>query len=137
MNDEAKMLRLFADGTRLRILMLLAERELCVCQIMGVLGVSQPLVSRNLNLLNDAGLLSERKNGKLVYYRIRSGLSGFGADLLGLLQRHLQDDLQLRQDLESLQECEAYQRKTGRCDMKTLKEFMQGRLRKAGRKGAR
>ena len=58
MKKVEKIMKLLSDNTRLRILMLLTRRELCVCQIMGVLGVSQPLVSRNLKLLGDAGFLS-------------------------------------------------------------------------------
>jgi DNA-binding transcriptional ArsR family regulator len=63
-----KIMKLLSDSTRLRILMLLTKRELCVCQIMGVLGVSQPLVSRNLKLLGDAGFLAERRKGSLFLF---------------------------------------------------------------------
>ncbi|MGW8271895.1 MAG: ArsR/SmtB family transcription factor, partial [Thermodesulfovibrionales bacterium] len=55
--------KLLSDGTRLRILMLLDRNELCVCQLMAILGVSQPLVSRNLSLLARGGFLEDRREG--------------------------------------------------------------------------
>jgi DNA-binding transcriptional ArsR family regulator len=57
------------------ILLLLCRKELCVCQIMGVLGLPKPLVSRNLALLHRAGLLAARRTGKMMYYRLRRNAS--------------------------------------------------------------
>ena len=66
-----------ADSTRLRILALLAELgpaaqggEVCVCHIHGSLGVSQPTASRHLAYLRRAGLVSARRAGVWMYYRI-------------------------------------------------------------------
>lgn len=124
MNKIAASMKLLSDVTRLRILMLLSRRELCVCQIMGILGISQPLVSRNLRLLQAAGFLDERRRGKLVFYMLRRDLAPAEAGLVGLLKESLKDDTMLARDLGSLRDCEAFQKKTGRCDMKTLAAFM-------------
>jgi ArsR family transcriptional regulator len=59
-----------ADETRLRILKLLMIREMCVCEIMVALDLTQPTASHHLNLLENAGLVKCRKEGKWVFYSI-------------------------------------------------------------------
>jgi len=125
MNEFLKIFKLLSDKSRLRILLLLTERELCVCQLMGVLGVSQPLVSRNLSLLSDSGLLDERKDGKLVFYSIKKTLPEAAGKLISLLKKQLKNDRTLGNDLDSLEECYEFQKKTGRCDMKTFLVYME------------
>lgn len=123
-------MKLLSDSTRLRILMLLTRRELCVCQVMGVLGISQPLVSRNLKLLFDAGFLEERKEGKLVFYFMRKQMDTLNTKIIGLLNEVLLGDRILSEDLRSLRDCEEFQKKTGKCDMKTFSEYMSKSRRK-------
>lgn len=124
MKKIGKTMKLLSDNTRLRILMLLTRRELCVCQIMGVLGVSQPLVSRNLKLLGDAGFLAERKDGKLVFYSMKKKMDVLNRRLVELLKETLKGDRILSEDLRSLRDCEEFQKKTGKCDMKTFSDYM-------------
>ena len=59
-----------ADRTRLRILGLLAEGELCVCYFVEILGEPQPKISRHLAYLRRIGLVSARRDGKWMHYRI-------------------------------------------------------------------
>jgi ArsR family transcriptional regulator, arsenate/arsenite/antimonite-responsive transcriptional repressor len=59
-----------SDETRLRILKLLENGELCVCDIVAALDMVQPKVSFHLGSLKDAGLIKDRKQGKWVHYRI-------------------------------------------------------------------
>jgi ArsR family transcriptional regulator len=127
MKNIAKTMKLLSDQGRLRILMVLSKRELCVCQIMGVLGISQPLVSRNLSLLSDAGLLDERKEGKLVFYSIRKDMASTDRKIVGVLREAMKSDRILAEDLRSLMDCDEFQKKTGRCDMKTFADFMKRR----------
>jgi ArsR family transcriptional regulator len=124
MEKMEKIMKLLSDNTRLRILMLLTRRELCVCQIMGVLGVSQPLVSRNLKLLGEAGFLAERKEGKLVFYSMKKKMHVLNCRLIELLKDTLNGDRILSEDLRSLRDCEEFQKKTGKCDMKTFSDYM-------------
>jgi ArsR family transcriptional regulator len=64
-----------SDLTRLRCVMLLAEKgELCVCELTHALRVPQPKVSHHLANLRKAGLVSDRKQGLWIYYRINPGL---------------------------------------------------------------
>jgi len=60
-----------ANNTRLRCLMLLIRyEELCVCELTHALGISQPHVSRHLALLREGGLVTDRRAGLWIYYRI-------------------------------------------------------------------
>jgi Predicted transcriptional regulators len=67
---EIKVLKAAADATRLRILKLLAGGELCISEIMLALKKPQSSISHNLSILEDAGLVKERKEGKWCRYRI-------------------------------------------------------------------
>lgn len=63
-------LKALSDETRLRILNLLYEKELCVCDIMEALNISQAKASRHLIYLKNAGLVKDRKHAQWVYYSI-------------------------------------------------------------------
>ena len=60
------------DTTRLKILKLIANEELCSCEVMAALELTQPTTSHHLGILERAGLLSSRRNGKWVFYQIAS-----------------------------------------------------------------
>lgn len=130
MKKAASTFKLFSDETRLRMLMLLKGQELCVCQLMGVLCVSQPLVSRNLSLMSTAGLLMERRQGKLVFYSLRKDLRSTLRETVNIIKRELKDDAVFLRDLATLKESREFQEKTGRCDMKTFLEFMKRKRKK-------
>jgi len=70
---EIKVFKAVADATRLKILKLLTEGELCICEIMLALKKPQSSISHNLSILEDAGLIKERKEGKWCLYRISDG----------------------------------------------------------------
>ncbi len=69
-----------AHPTRLRILAMLAEGELCVCQMTAVLELAPSTVSQHLSVLSRGGLVADRKESKLVFYRLRE--DGAAAALL-------------------------------------------------------
>lgn len=127
----ARTFHVFSDVTRLRILMLLTRQELFVCKIMAVLGVSQPLVSRNLAVLRDAGVVEERKDRKLVHYRLRKDLRPPVKDIIRIIKAGLGDDETFLADLRTLEECNEFQRRSGGvCDMKTFLAFMERKRKK-------
>ncbi len=70
MNDTLEVLKALAQSTRLRIVLLLAEAELCSCELVEILEISQPAISQHMNVLRQAGLIEERKTGTWVYYRL-------------------------------------------------------------------
>jgi DNA-binding transcriptional ArsR family regulator len=76
-----------AHPTRMRILAMLAQGELCVCQVTAVLELAPSTISQHLSVLSHGGLLAERKEGKLVFYRLRQDgvASALLPPLLGLL----------------------------------------------------
>ncbi len=127
MKNLTRLFKLLSDETRVRMLMLLGSRELCVCQLMGIIGISQPLISRNLSLLSAAGLLDERREGKLVFYSIAKDLPPATAEILRILKRELKGDKRLRGDMRSMGDCAQFQKITGKCDMKTFLAFMEKR----------
>lgn len=57
-----------SDDTRLRIIVLLYHREMCVCQICGVTDISQPNVSKHLAKLRDMGFVRDERQGQFIYY---------------------------------------------------------------------
>lgn len=71
MNQLVNIFKLLSDETRLRIIILLAQEELCVCQIQGILKVSQPKVSRNLAKLRDMDYVIEERRERYVYYKLK------------------------------------------------------------------
>jgi DNA-binding transcriptional ArsR family regulator len=70
---EIKVFKAVSDVTRLSILKLLTGGELCICEIMLALKKPQSSISHNLSILEDAGLIKERKEGKWCLYRISDG----------------------------------------------------------------
>lgn len=81
------MFRAFADRTRLRILHLLQDRELCVSDIITILEVPQAKASHHLNYLRRAGLVEARKEGLWCFYRLRPAKSPFHEKLLECLEQ--------------------------------------------------
>jgi len=73
--DEAerycRVFKALADTIRIRILKLLHIREMCVCEVMIALNLTQPTASHHLKILENAGLVKSRKEGKWVYYRLK------------------------------------------------------------------
>jgi ArsR family transcriptional regulator, arsenate/arsenite/antimonite-responsive transcriptional repressor len=67
---NSKIFKALADSTRLRILGLLSLREMCVCEVMVALNLTQPTASHHLRILENVGLVKDRKEGKWVFYRI-------------------------------------------------------------------
>jgi len=67
---KSKVFKALADFTRLRILGLLSSREMCVCEVMVALDLTQPTASHHLRILENVGLVKDRKEGKWVFYSI-------------------------------------------------------------------
>jgi ArsR family transcriptional regulator len=70
MNDLVTIFKALSDETRLRIIKLLAQGELCVCDITAALDMVQPKVSFHLSALKEAGLIKDRKQGKWIHYSL-------------------------------------------------------------------
>jgi ArsR family transcriptional regulator len=103
-------LKALADGTRLRILGLVASGELCVCKIYENLGLPQPKVSRHLAYLRRARLVETRKAGRWVHYRIARSARPVVEELLASVQHCLGHLATTQADQRRLRG------KTGSCD---------------------
>ena len=92
-----------ADPTRLRVIALLRQRELCVCELCDALEATQSTLSTHLTLLRDAAITRTRKQGKWIYYR----LSDQAAPLIETFLRHFADtrrDKRMRRDTDRVRQ---------------------------------
>lgn len=101
-NPVDAVFRAFSDPTRLRILNLLRGGELCVCDIVRVVGAPQPKVSRHLAYLRKAGLVTSRKQGLWMYYQLAVARNRLHGKLLECLACCFADMPELARDLEAL-----------------------------------
>ena len=68
--DLAELFKVFGDSTRIRILFVLFESEVCVCDLASVLGMTQSAVSHQLKILKNSRLIKSRREGKSVFYSL-------------------------------------------------------------------
>ncbi len=96
------LFKALSDETRLRILNLLTARELCVCDITETLKEEQPKISRHLQVLRSAGVVTERKAAQWRYYSLAQ--APWREAVEGLLRLHVGGENPYRADLEQLEE---------------------------------
>ena len=93
-----------ADENRVRILMALRNRELCVCQIYGFLGLASSTVSKHMSILKNARLVNSRKEGRWVYYRrALDDATECSRNMLAFLDEHLGYDHIISDDERHIQ----------------------------------
>jgi len=102
MKKTAQLFKALSDDTRLRILGLLLQGELCVCDLMAILDMPQSTVSRHLAYLKNCGLVSDRRQGTWMHYQLSEGDNALHKDLLELLNRDLPAIKQIQSDKERL-----------------------------------
>ena len=108
MNRKAKpfpldfLFRALADRTRLRLLNLIADREICVCYFVEILGLSQPKISRHLAYLRRAGLVAARRQGRWMHYRLLAPIDPVASAILTEALAHLRQQPELQRDLSKL-----------------------------------
>jgi ArsR family transcriptional regulator len=102
MRQTAEVFKALGDPVRLRIVRLLLERELCVCELMQALEMPQYRVSRHLAVLRRAGLVQDRRRGPWVHYSLPPGHDGLRDSLLTGLRLALEAEPAVRQDLRRL-----------------------------------
>ena len=107
MKTTARLFKALSDETRLRILALLGNGELCVCDLMAILDLPQSTVSRHLSYLRNAGLVDDRRRGVWMFYRLAAGGEALFRDLLNLLGTHLPDQPQAKKDRRALADFQA------------------------------
>ena len=81
--DPQLLFKALSDTTRLRVLVLLARHgELCVCELTHALGEIQPKISRHLALLRETGVVTDRRQGQWIYYRLNPALPAWAGRVL-------------------------------------------------------
>ncbi len=105
MKTFIKVMKALSDPNRVKLLKLLQQRNLCVCELQAAIGLAQPTVSKHLKILEDAGLVSGTKEGLWVKYRVADGNnSPYAAVLLGNLRHWLDSDPEIKKLLHKLSE---------------------------------
>lgn len=93
MKNFIKVMKALSDPNRVKIIKILQQKSMCVCEIQGALGLAQPTVSKHLKILEEAGLVDYRKDGLWVNYYLSDGKnSPYVASLLGNLKHWLKED---------------------------------------------
>ena len=93
MKQFIKVMKALSDPNRVKIIKLLQQKLMCVCELQGALGIAQPSVSKHLKILEEAGLVDYRKEGLWVNYYLTDGKSSpYAASLLGNLRHWLNED---------------------------------------------
>jgi len=100
--DLAPLFAALADPTRLRLLNLIAGREVCVCYLVEILRQSQPKISRHLAYLRRADIVAARRDGKWMHYRLAAPRNAAAASILATLLDELGRDPHLQADRERL-----------------------------------
>ncbi len=120
MRQLIKIFKALSDETRLRILKILeARNELCVCEIMQALDISQSRASRNLGPLKDAGLVKDRRDGVWIYYSInRKKINEYNQSLNELLTNWLNDEEIVKKDRERLKKTVKLSQQNKKCPRK-------------------
>lgn len=100
--DLVRLFAALADPTRLRLLNLMQGREVCVCYFVEILKQSQPKISRHLAYLRNAGVVSARREGKWMHYRIERPGDAGPAAVLDAALASFRRDRQMQADLAAL-----------------------------------
>lgn len=99
--------KVLSDETRLRIMILLFHRELCVCQLTGILGISQPNVSKHLAKLRDMGIVKDERKEQYTFYSLK-----IEEPLLKEMLKKITDNIEeyptLKLDIEKSKAAEIY-----------------------------
>jgi ArsR family transcriptional regulator len=103
MKELVRVMKALSDTNRVKILKMLQNRVMCVCEIKEALGLAQPTVSRHLKVLESAGLVGYKKDGLWVNYHLADGdNSPYAASLLGNLRHWLQNDPEIQELLRRI-----------------------------------
>ncbi|HEX9001349.1 MAG TPA: metalloregulator ArsR/SmtB family transcription factor [Blastocatellia bacterium] len=96
--DIEKFFVALSDRTRLRLLNLMGDDEVCVCFFVEILGASQPKVSRHLAYLRGAGVVEARREGKWMHYRVVEPPSEHAARIFREVRAWLREEPQMQRD---------------------------------------
>jgi len=103
MKQFTKVMKALSDPNRVKIIKLLQQKVMCVCELQGALGIAQPSVSKHLKVLEEAGLVDYRKEGLWVNYYLADGKnSPYAASLLGNLKHWLNEEPEISELIKTV-----------------------------------
>ena len=110
MKHFLKTMKALSDPSRVKIIKMLEQKEMCVCEIQAALGLAQPTISKHLKILEDAGLVQSTKEGMWVNYRLVNSVTAthtndtsvYARTMLAHLKQWLNDDPEITNLLASL-----------------------------------
>ena len=99
MRELLKVFKAAGDKNRLRILKMLEQKNMCVCELSAALGITQPSVSKHLSLLKEAGLVSDEREGQWIDYKLcQEKVNHYAPVILRQLKRWVNDDHCVKHD---------------------------------------
>ena len=101
--DIAFLFKALADPTRLRLINLMGDDEVCVCFFVEVLKINQPKISRHLAYLRRAGVVSARRDGKWIHYRLVEPPDVHAANIFREVRAGLANDPAMKSDRDRLE----------------------------------
>ena len=103
MKEFLKVMKALSDRSRVKIMKMLQQRVLCVCEIQKALGIAQSTASKHLKILEEAGLITFYKQGLWVNYSLADGAqSPYAASLIGNIKHWLDQDPEIAELLKRL-----------------------------------
>ena len=103
MRELVKVFKSVADKNRLRILKMLQNKKMCVCELSAALGITRPSVSRHLSLMRDAGLVEDERNGPWIDYGLcKEKINEYAPIIQSYLKEWINDDPKVREDLKKI-----------------------------------
>ncbi len=101
MRDLIIVLKAVADKNRLRIIKMLENKKMCVCELAAVLEITQPSVSKHLSILNNAGILKDERNGQWIDYSLNDEkINQYAPVIKNTLKEWLNNDIRIKDDLK-------------------------------------
>lgn len=100
--DRESFFRALADRTRLRLINLIGDDEVCVCFFVEILKMSQPKISRHLAYLRRAGMVAARREGNWMHYRLAQPVDADAARVLEEVRSWLAKDANMQRDRQRL-----------------------------------
>lgn len=103
MRELVKVFKALGDRNRLRILKMLQQKKMCVCELSAALGITRPSVSRHLGLLRDAGLVQDERSGQWIDYSLcKDTINEYAPVIQSHLKEWINDDPKIRADIKKI-----------------------------------
>ena len=110
MKEFIRVMKALSDPTRLKLLKILENRLMCVCELQTAIGAAQSTTSKHLKILEDAGLVESQKDGLWVNYTLADGKqSPYAATLIGNLRHWLNDELEISSIMENIDKIDRFE----------------------------